>query len=649
MFLFSLAIALAASGAEAALGATVNARGVLEILGNSFGRPGFNATYDYIIVGGGNAGNTIAARLAQDPANYSIAVVEAGSFYEISDGNRTQVPGYNWINTLDFPIGQVSTQTSIALNTVPQAVSAVSFVLLEDMKVLHLVAGESDILTSYTHGFLTIRNNSSAANYMGYHRPTVDSLNKWARDVRDEFWTWDNVYPAYKKSVTFQPPDYTKIDPSQNISYDPSAFDDNGGPLHISYGNYFGPSGEPMKEAMGRAGLSPIAGLNSGKLIGYSTMTAAVDIRTATRDSSETSFLQTGAQASKNLKIYPNTLVKRITFDGEKRATGVDVKANLANVDLDFRLSASKEVIVSAGVWHSPQILMVSGIGPSGTLSQYGIDLVSDLPGVGQNAWDQPLVPFLFLANVSTNTQFQAGNPAVVEPAISDYLNSQSGVLSGVGTGLAVGFEKFPSQYRRRFRNSTNRWLSTFPSDWPEVEYVALENAPISQLQSLLGNISPDQNFLNLNAVLLSTQSRGNVTITSADTLDQPQISPNWLANGDVDFEQALAAFMRVREIASNCSVIITEAFPGPTVNTTEAITAFLRENMNHLFHGTGTCKMGTSRDRTAVVDSRARVFGVTGLRVVDASAFPLTPPGHPMSSVYMFAEKIAESILQGD
>ncbi|KAL8861945.1 MAG: hypothetical protein Q9178_001815 [Gyalolechia marmorata] len=616
MFLFFLAIALAAAGAEAALGAAVNARGVLEILGNSFGRPGFNATYDYIIVGGGNAGNTIAARLAQDPANYSIAVVEAGSFYEISDGNRTQVPGYNWINTLDFPIGQVSTQTSIALNTVPQPG-------YNGRSIYYL--------TAQTFG----------------GGPTAGSLNKWARDVRDEFWTWDNVYPAYKKSVTFQPPDYTKIDPSQNISYDPSAFDDNGGPLHISYGNYFGPSGNPMKEAMGRAGLGSIAGLNSGKLIGYSTMTAAVDIRTATRDSSETSFLQTGAQASKHLKIYPNTLVKRITFDGQKRATGVDVQANLANVDLDFHLNARKEVILSAGVWHSPQILMVSGVGPSETLSQHGINLVSDLPGVGQNAWDQPLVPFLFLANVSTNTQFQAGNPAIVERAISDYLNSQSGVLSGVGTGLAVGekihLPPFPHG------NSTKAWLSTFPSDWPDVEYVALENAPISQLESLLGNISPDQNFLNLNAVLLSTQSRGNVTITSADTLDQPQISPNWLANGDVDFEQALAAFMRVREIASNCSVIIAEAFPGPTVNTTEAITAFLRENMNHLFHGTGTCKMGTSRDRTAVVDSRARVFGVTGLRVVDASAFPLTPPGHPMSSVYMFAEKIAESILQGD
>lgn len=134
-------------------------------------------------------------------------------------------------------------------------------------------------------------------------------------------------------------------------------------------------------------GLSPIRGLNSGKLIGYGTMTATVDIRTATRDSSETSFLQTAAQRSSKLKIYPSTLVKRITFDAQKRATGIDAQANLANVKLGFHLSARKEVIVSAGVWHSPQLLMLSGVGPSSTLARYGIDVVSDLSGVGQNEW----------------------------------------------------------------------------------------------------------------------------------------------------------------------------------------------------------------------------------------------------------------------
>lgn len=219
------------------------------------------------------------------------------------------------------------------------------------------------------------------------YSPTVGSMDQWATQVNDDFWTWDNAYPAYKRSCDFQPPDYSKIDPLNQINFDPSAFDHNGGPLHVSYGNYIGPAGRALQAAMDSAGLRPISGLNSGQLIGYSTMTATVDTRTATRDSSETSFLQAGARASSNLKIYPDALVKRVTFDGNRRATGVDVQFNSANVDLSYHLTASREVILSAGVWHSPQILMVSGVGPQEVLNQYGIGVVSDLPGVGQNQW----------------------------------------------------------------------------------------------------------------------------------------------------------------------------------------------------------------------------------------------------------------------
>lgn len=217
--------------------------------------------------------------------------------------------------------------------------------------------------------------------------PTVGTFDKWAAQVDDDFWTWENVYPAYKKSCRFQPPDFTKIDPAINLTWDRTAFGDAGGPLHISYGNYFGPSGPALQDAMKADGFKPIPGLNSGSLIGYGAMTAALDTRTATRDSSETSFLQVGVRAAIQLKLYPDTLVKRVTFDDQKRATGVDVRVNAANVDLSYHLKAAKEVIVSAGVWHSPQILMLSGIGPSATLKKHGIDVVSDLPGVGQNEW----------------------------------------------------------------------------------------------------------------------------------------------------------------------------------------------------------------------------------------------------------------------
>lgn len=123
------------------------------------------------------------------------------------------------------------------------------------------------------------------------------------------------------------------------------------------------------------------------------------------------------------------------------------------------------------------------------------------------------------------------------------------------------------------------------------MEYLTLDNIPITEFETILGSIGPADNFFLINAVLLATQSRGNMTITSSDTLDKPIISPNWLLNGDVDLEQAIAAFMRIREIASKCSVIEAEVFPGPSVNSTGAIRSFLRENMNHLYHGMSTCE----------------------------------------------------------
>lgn len=154
---------------------------------------------------------------------------------------------------------------------------------------------------------------------------------------------------------------------------------------------------------MEQSGLNSINGFNSGKLIGYSTLTATIDPHLATRSSSETSFLQEAARRS-SIKIYPQTLAKRVTFDSYGRANGIDVEMNTIMANETYHLSARKEVILSAGVvscaticklqpiltrfnpqWHSPQLLMLSGIGPADTLQEHGIDVVSHLPGVGQN------------------------------------------------------------------------------------------------------------------------------------------------------------------------------------------------------------------------------------------------------------------------
>ncbi|KAK2039670.1 oxidoreductase [Colletotrichum somersetense] len=625
LVLVAVAAAAASAAADApedeTLGARIDSQGFTRLYGNSFGRPGYNATYDYIIVGGGNAGNTIAARLALDKrANYSIAVLESGSFYEITAGNRTQVPGLGYLETQVFPAGLGSTLTLSDIVTEPQS---------------GYNGRRIDYLQGQTFG------GSTASNGMAYHRATPGTFGQWSELAGDDFWSWDEVYRAYKKSCRFSPPDFTKIDPSLNITWDESAFYKDGGPLHVSYGNHQGAFGPSMEAALEQAGLAPIAGFNSGDLMGYGALTVTVDPRTATRSSSETSFLQEAALRS-SIKIYPNALAQRITFDEAKRATGVDVRMNSATADKIYHLAATKEVIVSAGAWHSPQLLMVSGIGPAETLKKHGVSVLVDSPGVGQNEEDQPTVPAMFRVNVTTLTQLVRENPAITGPAVEEYLKSQAGPYSGVGAGQGIGFEKMPESYRKNYSNSTLSFLERFPKDWPEIEWVTYASAPG------IGDVGPDDNFISFGAVLLSTASRGNVTIASPDMVDPPIISPNWLVD-EGDVEQAYAAFMRMREIASYASIIEEEVFPGPTLTGKDAIIEWLRSNMSYIFHAACTCKMGRDDDPAAVVDSRARVRGVTGLRVVDASAFPSLPPGHPMSTVYMFAERIAESILEGN
>ncbi|EAW19762.1 GMC family oxidoreductase [Aspergillus fischeri NRRL 181] len=604
----------------ATIGVGLSPSGVTQLFGNLFGQPGVNATYDYIVVGGGTAGNAIAARLALDPANYSVAVVEAGSFYEILNSNRTQVPGYDFYSALaNFVGGSLESLTNFGLKTAPQGGY--------NGREIMYVAGQ-------TFG------GSSASNYMGYARATVGTFDEWSKVVGDDFWSWDNVYPAYKKSCNFTRPNYDKIDPSFNISYDASAFESGGGPLQVSYGNYLGPYGPYLEESLDKLGFERIPGLNSGRLIGYATITAAIDPKEATRSSSETSFLQLAAQNS-NIKLYPQTMGSRILFDGNKRATGVEVQTNSLMANFKYHLNANKEVIVSAGTWHSPQILLLSGIGPSETLQKYNIPVVVDLPGVGQGARDQPWMALSYKVNVTTGTQVAAGNTEFSAARVEEYLYNQTGLLSSIGGGQALAFEKFPESYRQEFSQSTRDFLNTFPRDWPEVNYLSLEYG------SYPSDLGPDDNYLTIGSALLTTSARGNLTIQSSDIADPPIISPNWLLD-EGDQEQAIAALQRIREIAFNSTIVEEEYLPGPNVTTRSEILEWLKNNMSLIYHATSSCKMGASNDTTAVVDSRARVRGVTGLRVVDASAFPFVPPGFPMATVYMFAEKIAESILDG-
>jgi len=164
--------------------------------------------------------------------------------------------------------------------------------------------------------------------------------------IGDSSFTWDNLLPYFKKSMSFTPPNLQKLGPNVNVPFDPTVFSPSGGPLHVSYSNYYQPISPYSIKAFESLGLHSIDGFNSGELIGWSHITTTIDPRAETRDSAETSFLQSAIQGPTKLQIYKQTLAKKIIFNSQKRAIGVQVTTD----GITYTLSAAKEVIVATGV-----------------------------------------------------------------------------------------------------------------------------------------------------------------------------------------------------------------------------------------------------------------------------------------------------------
>ncbi|KAL8789583.1 MAG: hypothetical protein Q9195_006760 [Heterodermia aff. obscurata] len=265
---------------------------------------------------------------------------------------------------------------------------------------------------------------------------------------------------------------------------------------------------------------------------------------------------------------------------------------------------------------------MVSGIGPKAELNALGIEVVSDLQGVGQNLQDQPYFPLTYRTNVTTLQQL--ADPAIYQQAVTDYLTNQTGPLDAPA-GPIVGWEKLPQALRSYLSNSTLADLSTYPADWPELELLTVGASTIP--------VNDTGDYITISTGLDTFTSRGNVTINSTDTNANPVVDPAWLST-TTDQQLAIQAFKRLRQIANATGIVTSEFSPGPAVQTDAQILTFIGSVFSPLHHAAATCKMGLSSDPLAVVDSHAKVFGVKGLRVVDASAFPFLPPGNPQSIV---------------
>lgn len=467
---------------------------------------------------------------------------------------------------------------------------------------------------------------------MAYQRPPVGAMERWAETVGNESWTFDNVLPYYKKSLNFTPPNMQKRIANSTPSYDESTLGHNG-PLALTYPNYAQPFSTWAAKGMEEVGIPHIPGFTSGYLNGSSWLVHTIDQTTGFRASSESAFLRPFLTRP-NLAVYKNTLAEKVVFEGNV-ATGVQVTSE----GHTFLLAARKEVIVSAGTFQSPQLLMVSGVGPADLLRQHDIKVVANRPGVGQNMQDHVFFGITYKVNVQTATSLS--DPSVYKEAVRLFRDQQAGPLAGPG-GDYCGFEKLPKDLHANFSDSTRECrskyqlrsfsyllllggsmflclltthtdLDSLPSDWPEIQYFTLP-AYVGDFWNPGVGGPTDGNYATIMATLLAPKSRGNVSISSSSMHNQPLINPNWLTQ-QADVELLTAAFKRLRQIfqASVLQENLTigpEYYPGDKVSTDEQIHHFIQDAFQTMYHAAATCKMGKPDDEMAVVDSHGLVYG---------------------------------------
>lgn len=523
---------------------------------NHFGLLGTNASFDYVVVGSGPGGMTMAVRLAE--ANHSVALVEAGGFYENEGGNRTLVPAYYSAN-----LGNIGTNWNFMTKVQPQLYNQT---------------------VRYDRG--RTLGGTSALNAMLYQRGTKGTHAAWAQAVNDSSYDWDAFLPYYQKSANYTAPDMSIRAANASVpSPGPNAYTADGGPLHVTHTKWAAPFSSWGQLALREIGLSDVQDFESGELLGSQYCPLTVNPDDSTRASSEATYLRSYLNTDRShLQVYPHTLAQKVLFDGNKTATGVEVES----YGQTYYLKASKEVIVSAGAFQSPQLLMVSGIGPESELAENNITTISNLPGVGKNMEDHILVGVNYLVDVTTSAVLQ--NNTIAQQYEEMYRKNGSGLLSNTGADY-LGWEKLPERYRANMSAASLEALDKYPADWPDFEFVVGSFSSTPRLDTKL-------NYAFIETALITPQSRGSITINSTDMSVAPIIDVGWLTN-PIDVEMAIAAVRRGRDFwaAKGIQPIILGEEARPSMNTTTdaELEEYVRKGVTTVYHASCTCEFRRS------------------------------------------------------
>ncbi|KAK7535360.1 uncharacterized protein J3D65DRAFT_574479 [Phyllosticta citribraziliensis] len=610
------------------------------------------SVFDYIIVGGGTAGLVLAARLTEDAENQkSVLVIEAGA--NRKGDERVDTPGmmttlyedpsYDW-----------------AFMTEPQA-------------------GLDGRQIACPRGRLL--GGSSAINFSAILYPSKADFESWSA-LGNDGWDAKGMAPYLRKFHTFIPASEATKKQLLLDDYMDEKLQGTSGPLKVTIPDGYSPFNEAWVKGFKELGFHLPGDPIAGEKLGAFTDPVCIDPINRTREYSASAYFTDDVSSRSNLKLLTETLVEKIELasdsEGSVTATGVVVKTKDGQPKT-FRVKAGGEVILAAGSIQSPQLLELSGVGNEEVLKKHGIPVVLDLPGVGENLQDHVLSAISYEI---ADDQLSADNlrdPALLGAVLQQYKETHSGPLAGTLLSIAylptvdangavpspqvsqllsthldsVPYPSFPAkdeQYSLLRSRVANPKEST-------VEYMflplQLNTSPgPTTMQQLLAPSTPG-NYVTIVAILNHPFSRGDVHITSADPTKAPRIDPRYLSH-PVDLELLGRQTQFIERLARSgpFSAVIKNggrtlpANAADVLDDLDAAKELAKQRAWTCFHPSGTCAM-MPRKLGGVVDERLRVHGTKGLRVVDASIFPLETLGNIQATVYAVAEKAADMIKE--
>jgi choline dehydrogenase-like flavoprotein len=525
--------------------------------------------YDYVIVGAGSAGSVLANRLSADGIT-KVCLLEAGK-----PDNSVM------INVPIGIVGLLKTKTyNWYFNTEPQA----------NLNGRRLYWPRGKTL-----------GGSSSMNAMIYMRGVPADYDEW-ESLGAPGWGWNALFPIFKQL--------------ENNERGGDEFHGTGGELNVADLRNPNPLADLFVQAAAEAGLATNNDFNGPEQEGAGPY--QVTQKEGRRFSAARAFLD-AAKTRPNLTILTGAHVTKILLEG-KRATGVEVKT----AEGLQRMMASREVILSGGAINSPQLLLLSGIGPRAELAKAGVEQIHELPGVGQNLQDHLDATVIIKDKTKRAVGVGPGSAITIFKAFLEYRKSGSGMLAS-NAAESGGFARLTPESTR-----------------PEIQFHFLP----TMLRDHGRKLTPGYG-MTLHCCQLRPKSRGYIGLKSSDPFADPLIQPNYLSHDD-DIAELLAGLKLGRRIMNTPLMKEaaggTEVDPGPTTTSDAQLVEYIRNNAETIYHPVGTCKMGN--DDQAVVDDRLRVHGIANLRVADASIMPRVIGGNTNAPSMVIGEKAARMIL---